>query len=154
VTRAKAADEPVGRPDAGAGGAPPDDGVRAGNAVAQAAERQGWFIGHFVEPRDDPRATGAVEVKWGVHPAGEARPTWAANARATTMSLLVRGRFRLRFPTRDHLLAREGDYVVWPPGVPHHWVAEVESVVLTVRWPSLPGDSASVDRPRDAQDGG
>ena len=42
--------------------------VIAGNAAADAAAR-GWFVGHFL-PADDPRATEAVEVKWGVHGRG------------------------------------------------------------------------------------
>jgi hypothetical protein len=34
-----------------------------------------------------------------------------------------------------------GDYVVWAPGVSHTYRAEVDSVVITVRWPSLvPGE--------------
>jgi quercetin dioxygenase-like cupin family protein len=37
------------------------------------------------------------------------------------------------------LLERQGDYVVWGPGVDHSWRAEEESVVLTVRWPSVAG---------------
>ncbi|WP_374005171.1 hypothetical protein [Streptomyces ipomoeae] len=37
------------------------------------------------------------------------------------------------------MLERQGDYVVWGRGVDHSWVAEEESVVLTVRWPSVPG---------------
>jgi hypothetical protein len=35
------------------------------------------------------------------------------------------------------LLARQGDYAMWGPGIDHHWSADEESVVLTVRWPSL-----------------
>ena len=31
------------------------------------------------------------------------------------------------------------DYLIWGKGVDHSWVAEEESVVLTVRWPSVPG---------------
>jgi quercetin dioxygenase-like cupin family protein len=37
------------------------------------------------------------------------------------------------------VLTRPGDYVLWGPGVDHSWLAEQESVVVTVRWPSLPG---------------
>jgi quercetin dioxygenase-like cupin family protein len=36
-------------------------------------------------------------------------------------------------------LTRPGDYVVWGPGVDHSWRAEQDAVVLTVRWPSVPG---------------
>jgi len=37
------------------------------------------------------------------------------------------------------VLAERGDYVVWGRDVDHSWFAEEESVVLTVRWPSVPG---------------
>jgi hypothetical protein len=39
-------------------------------------------------------------------------------------------------------LARQGDYVVFH-GVSHSWHAEEASVVLAVRWPSVPGYAAT-----------
>lgn len=43
-----------------------------GNAQTDGMLRNGWFIGHFVD--DDPvRYSTDVEVKWGVHAAGESR---------------------------------------------------------------------------------
>jgi quercetin dioxygenase-like cupin family protein len=83
-------------------------------------------------------------VKWGVHKAGDGRSEWAVNAEATTLSILIQGRFRLQFPEHEFLLSREGDYVLWLPGVSHSWSAEVDSTVLTVRWPSKPEDSIEV----------
>jgi quercetin dioxygenase-like cupin family protein len=118
------------------------DAVRVGNARAEGGERRGWFVGHFL-PAGDLRATEAVEVKWGIHPAGEARAGWVQESTATSLSILLRGRFRLRFPDREVLLASEGDYALWAPDVPHHWQAEEDSVVLTVRWPSRPSRSAT-----------
>ena len=46
--------------------------------------------------------------------------------------------------SREVLLSKEGDYVLWEPGVPHLWQAETPAVVVTVRWPSVPGDSRDV----------
>src|SRR5688500_15980510 len=94
--------------------------VRFGNAALDGAPRRGWLVGHFL-PADDIRATGAVEVKWGVHPAGEQRVAWSMSREATTLSVLVAGRFRLTFPEQTYLLTQPGDYVLWAPGVPHHW---------------------------------
>lgn len=112
--------------------------ILVGNAdVDGAGETRGWFIGHFVEPSESARHTEAVEVKWGVHAAGESRPTPAAGLEATTLSILVSGAFRVSFEGQEVQLSRPGDYVLFPPGVPHAWVAETDSVVLTVRWPSL-----------------
>lgn len=121
-------------------------GVTSGNAVEDGASRRSWLVGHFLSDADDPRANADVEVKWSVYERGDARREWAVNDRAHTLALLVRGVFRLRFPERDVLLAREGDYVLWEPGVPHTWQAEEPAVVVTVRWPSVAGDSRDVGR--------
>ncbi|WP_017718279.1 hypothetical protein [Kamptonema formosum] len=107
----------------------------------EAQGARGWFIGHFISPTGDPRSTSAVEVKWGAHQAGESRSEWATNLEATTLSILIEGRFRIHFPEGEVLLSRPGDYALWCPGVPHSWAAELDSTVLTVRWPSKPGDS-------------
>jgi mannose-6-phosphate isomerase-like protein (cupin superfamily) len=121
-------------------------GAVCGNAARDGAARGGWFLGHFL-PAADPRASEAVEVKWGVHRAGDCRAAWAVNHQATSLSVLVRGRFRLYLPQAEVLLTQPGDYLLWPPGVPHHWRAEQDSVVLTVRWPSRPADSQAAGRP-------
>ena len=119
-------------------------GVTSGNAAHDGAGRNGWMLGHFLAGEDDPRATADVEVKWAVYQGGEARVAWGVNDRAHTLAILVRGLFRLRFPEREVLLAAEGDYALWEPGVPHRWQAESPAIVVTVRWPSLPGDSRDV----------
>lgn len=115
--------------------------VVTGNALIEGESRRGWFMGHFITPTDDPRSLDLLEVKWAVHKAGEGRPQWAMNAEATTLSILISGRFRLQFPEREIVLSNEGDYVLWLPGVPHCWSAESDSTIVTVRWPSAPGDS-------------
>jgi hypothetical protein len=120
--------------------------VHFGNAAVEGAPRRGWLVGHFLEGVADPRTTEGVAIKWGIHPAGEKRCAWAVNQEATTLSVLVQGRFRLTFPAESFLLERPGDYVIWAPGVPHHWAAEAPSVVLTVRWPSR-SDSVDVSGP-------
>jgi hypothetical protein len=120
-------------------------GVISGNAAEDAAGRSGWLLGHFLSSQGALPATPDVEVKWAVYEGGEARRDAGVNDRAHTLAILVRGTFRLRFPEREVLLAREGDYVLWEPGVPHLWQAEGPAVVITVRWPSLPGDSRDVD---------
>lgn len=120
------------------------DRVIFGNAGTEGASRGGWFAGHFITPENDPRSTSALEVKWGIHQAGECRTQWAVNAEATTLSILVKGRFRLQFPDREILLANEGDYALWLPGVPHYWYAEQDSTIVTVRWPSKSGDSSGI----------
>lgn len=102
-----------------------------GNASVEGANNFGWFLGHFVSV-DNPRSTSILEVKWAVH-TGEGRIDWAMNSQATTLSILIAGQFRLQFPEQEFLLYREGDYVLWLPGVPHSWAAQTDSTILTVR---------------------
>ncbi|MEU1291138.1 signal peptidase I [Streptomyces sp. NPDC005840] len=129
-----------------------DDGVYVGSAGEDAAVDQGWLLGHFRE-RGDPRHSEAVEVKWGVHPRGERRARWVRGEVRTALLVLVSGRFRMEFPTRSVLLEEQGAYVVWGPGVDHSWVAEEDSVVMTLRWPSVPGYVAAPEERRAAPDG-
>ena len=118
------------------------DLIVSGNAFADGGRHRGWFVGHFVRG-PDPRLTGDVEVKVSAHRQGEARAKPVVNRTASTLVLLIRGRVRLRFPMRDVVLCREGDYVLWSPGVPHTWVVEAESRVISVRWPSRPADQVT-----------
>jgi mannose-6-phosphate isomerase-like protein (cupin superfamily) len=114
------------------------DNVYVGRADVDAAGDRGWLLGHF-KPPGDARHSTDVEIKWGVHPPGDKRAAWATGETRTALLLLVSGRFRVELPGRSVLLAERGDYLVWGPGVDHSWYAEKESVVLTVRWPSIPG---------------
>ena len=110
--------------------------IFVGNAAADAADR-GWLLGHFM-PVGDARRSDDVEIKWGVHPAGDTRPGWVTDDPRSILSVLVSGRFRVDLRDRSVVLAKQGDYVVFR-GLDHTWQAEEASVVVSVRWPSLPG---------------
>ena len=112
--------------------------VRCGNALADGARHQGWFIGRFLEIPHDLRSSDAVEVKWSTHFAGTQKQFWGMSEEATTLCVLIKGQVSLQFPGRECLLSQEGDYAIWSAGVPHRWVVVQESLVLTVRWPSVP----------------
>ncbi|POX58767.1 signal peptidase I [Streptomyces sp. Ru62] len=114
------------------------DSVYVGNAGRDAALDRGWLLGHFKDA-SDPRHSEDVEIKWGVHPRGDERAQWVTGEERTALLVLISGRFRVELPGRSVVLAQQGDYVVWGRGVDHSWFAEEESVVLTVRWPSVPG---------------
>jgi hypothetical protein len=133
-------DDSAVQPDPGSGA------VHIGNAAADGDAYRGWFVGHFVAPERAGCASSEVEVKWGVHHHGEVRGAWATSRRATSLSLLVQGAIRLEFSGgRQALLAQPGDYAVWPPGVAHRWRIEAEpTIIVTVRWPSLPGDAVDL----------
>jgi hypothetical protein len=116
----------------------------AGNAGADALENHGWLLGYF-KPCDDARHSDDVEVKWAIHPKGDQRSLWVAGEKRSALLPLVSGRFRVELPGRKVLLAKQDDYVVFH-GLNHSWYAEEASVVVAVRWPSVPGYSADQDQ--------
>jgi hypothetical protein len=113
------------------------DEIYVGNAAVDGPADRGWLLGHF-KPPGDARYSGDVEVKWGMHAPGDRRAQWVTGERRTALLVLISGRFRVELPGRTVLLARQGDYVVFH-GIGHSWHAEEESVVITIRWPSIPG---------------
>jgi hypothetical protein len=70
-----------------------------GNAASDGAKYRGWILGHFIDADESPeRSTKDLEVKWGIHPAGEAGPEWTNGEQRTTLLLLVRDAFGSTFP--------------------------------------------------------
>ena len=115
------------------------DNWYAGNAEDDAGQHRGWLLGHFIDPAaGSARATEALEVKWGIHPGGQQRPEWTTGEQRSTLVLLVSGKFRVDLTAGSITMDRQGDYVTWGPGIDHSWQAEQDSVVITVRWPSVP----------------
>ncbi|SDM31700.1 hypothetical protein [Allokutzneria albata] len=100
-----------------------------GNAADEGHRNRGWILGHFMDPACGVRSSQDVEVKWGVHAAGEQRAAWTCGDNRTTLALLVEGHFRIHLTT---------DYLLWGPGIDHSWEALADSVIITVRWPSQP----------------
>jgi hypothetical protein len=110
----------------------------AGNAEEDGRGTRGWLVGHFIDRAHGVRSSEDVEVKWAVHPVDEKRAGWTADDRRTTLVLLVQGSFRVDLTESSVILGRQGDYVLWGPGIDHTWAALSDSVVVTVRWPSCP----------------
>lgn len=111
----------------------------SGNAADESDDYRGWLVGHFVDPGRGPvRQTTNLEIKWGIHPAGQKRPEWTESEERSTLVILVSGRFRVDLSAGSVTLERQGDYLTWGPGIDHSWQAEEDSVVITVRWPSIP----------------
>lgn len=110
----------------------------SGNAAEDGQEARGWILGHFIDPSKGVLSSKDVEVKWGIHPAGEKRPEWTADDQRTTLVLLVEGNFRIDLTETSVTLGKQGDYAAWGPGIDHAWEALSDSVVVTVRWPSSP----------------
>ena len=107
-----------------------------GNAAEDSRQTRGWLLGHFIDPADGVRSTKDVEVKWGIHPPGDKRPEWTSDDQRTTLVLLVEGMFRVNLTEGSVTMTRQGDYIMWGPGIDHTWEALSDSIVITVRWPS------------------
>lgn len=91
-------------------------------------------------PSGSPLQTNDLEIKWGKHKKGEAKESSAANKEAKTIAILIRGKVSLIFDDKKVVLADEGDFVYWGSGVAHSWEVLKDSLVITIRWPSIPGD--------------
>jgi hypothetical protein len=126
--------------------------ITTGNAAADGIPFNGWVIGDLTRWAEERgvrhahplglRDTTALEVKWGIHPAGVPRPAgWAAASPHVTVSILVSGEFRIVFRAvgaldeREVILRSPGDYVISDSDTEHTWCAIQDSVVLSVRWP-------------------
>jgi hypothetical protein len=107
-----------------------------GNTAVDGEEREGWIVGPLLES-EDVRRSNDVEIKWGIHAAGEWREAWFDDADRTTLVVLISGRFRIDLSVGSAVLAEQGDYAVWGHGIGHAWRAEQDSVVVTVRWPAV-----------------
>jgi len=122
-----------------------------GHAVRDQIEDTGWFLGQFVPREAGLRHQTGAELKWGMHKDGERRSApWATEA-STTVAVLIEGAMRLEFhmggTPQVVTLDKQGDYVVYGPEVVHSWEAIGDTVVLTVRFPSV-----EVKTPRTANE--
>jgi hypothetical protein len=121
------------------------DGVQRGNfrkENQQTPERNQWVAGHFL-PEDSPLCSKDVEVKWAYHKAGEQLDTLRAQRDGKTLSILVYGKCIARFPDQDKVvtLKEEGDYVFFDAGVYHTSEIPEDSLIISVRWPSVPNNT-------------
>jgi quercetin dioxygenase-like cupin family protein len=97
-----------------------------------------WSI---IDRSNSVRASEAVEIKWGIHRAGERRDAWQTDEQRTSVLLLVKGRFRLDLSVGTFVLQNEGDYAMWGPGIDHSWQAEEDTAIIIIRWPSMRADA-------------
>lgn len=118
-----------------------------GNAKADQVRDSGWFVGQFVPAELGLRRQTEVELKWGIHPDGQKRSQPWANQNGTTISVLIEGSLKVMFyidGTQEEVtLQTKGDYVAFGPGVVHSWEAVGDTIVLSVRFPSVEVGSRS-----------
>lgn len=112
-----------------------------GQAAMDQIENSGWFLGQFVPEDMGLRHQTDVELKWGLHKDGERRSAPWATQVSTTVAILIRGALKVEFYVDETpqvvTLDKEGDYVVYGPDVAHSWEAIGDTLVLTVRFPSV-----------------
>jgi quercetin dioxygenase-like cupin family protein len=119
-----------------------------GNAKADQVHGSGWFVGQFVPAELGLRHQKEVELKWGIHPDGEKRSQPWANQNGTTISVLIEGSLKVTFhiggKQEKITLQNKGDYVAFGPEVVHSWEAVGDTIVLSVRFPSVEVASQTV----------
>jgi len=113
-----------------------DQAIQTGNASLD--NEMGWFISGSLSEDVGLRHTYDVELKWSTHKAGEGRPDWVANETRTTVAILISGKYEVIFRERSASLSKQGDFVMWGKGSDHKGKALMDSVILTVCWPSIP----------------
>lgn len=122
-----------------------------GHAAADQIKSSGWFIGQFVPGDLGLRRQTDVELKWGVHADGETRESPHATGVSTTICVLVKGALELTLAVegRQHVvrLRQPGDYAIYGRNVVHGWRAIGETIVLTVRFPSVEVGPADLQEP-------
>mgnify|MGYP001573203266 CR=1 FL=1 len=114
--------------------------IITGNLDNSSTERNGWFIGHFVDDVENFN-TKDFEVKWSYHKKGEFQRS-TLNKTAKTICVLISGRAIFEFPKDDKKikLEKQGDFVFWDSAMPYIFRSIEDSKLLTIRWPSIPND--------------
>jgi hypothetical protein len=112
-------------------------GIQKGNAAIDGREYRGWLVGRFADVTQGLRHSEDVEIRWGQHMAGDERAEWMTGETRTAISILISGKIEIIFRDQTVELSKQGDYVMWGPGVDHKSRCLEDTVVLTVRWPSI-----------------
>lgn len=110
--------------------------IQTGNAVID--NTNGWFVGGSISNDLGLRHNHDVELKWSQHKAGDIHADWVTAETRTTVAILISGKYEVIFRKKSVVLAKQGDFVMWGKGYDHKGRALENSVVLTVRWPSIP----------------
>jgi hypothetical protein len=119
------------------------ESVSWGNASTLAANegKAFWVVGHMIE-ENNLRHTDQFELKWGRHLRGEKYPDFVPSKEGVRgISIMIYGRMRLVFKrgteTQTVTLQTEGDFVLWQPDVSHNSEFLDDTLVLTIKWPSV-----------------
>jgi len=115
--------------------------IVTGNYNTDENSTKGWILGHFM-PEGTSFKTQNVKVKWGKHKKGESKIGVGTNDTASSLAILLQGKFRYSFPDEDKeiTLEKPGAYVFYESGTAHSWYVEEDCLIITIRWPSVPKD--------------
>jgi hypothetical protein len=95
----------------------------SGNPEEDGRGHRDWIIGHFIDPAEGIGSSQDVEIKWGIHPAGDKRSAWTSGDQRTTAVFHISGTFRVDLTEGNFTLQRKGDCLTWGPGIDHSWEA-------------------------------
>ena len=112
-----------------------------GNLDELEPKHKGWFMGYFMDDGSCFK-TKDFEIKWGEHKAGEEKPKVGTQKIAKTLTIIIEGKFKVNFPKENKkiILTKKGDYLFYDAGVAHSWRAIENTTIISIRWPSIPGD--------------
>jgi hypothetical protein len=125
--------------------------IKIGNLdheIREQPEKRGWFMGHFIDGSSLLHSSD-IEMKWSICEAGEDFPEIRGCRTAKSLAILIEGEFEFTFPdTKEkYTLSKPGDFIFWDQGVYHSTKSLKKSKLLTVRWPSLPGNKTTKTLP-------
>ncbi len=114
--------------------------IFCGNAQTDCT-RDGWIVGHFM-PQDDLRYSQNIEVSYRFLTKGTARKKLSDPVYTTTCWFVLSGRLCNTYvwpgSRYTRITCRDNQYAIVSPGARHRWVAQEDSKILAIRWPSAP----------------
>ncbi len=115
--------------------------------------KNGWFMGHFQGGKDkETRFVHSEDFEIKLEDVNKTKPDETnkepirANKTARSLTILLQGgsfeltTYRKGATPKTYKLENPGDYLFWEPNIGHTWRALGDSTMLTIRWPSVPGD--------------
>jgi len=112
--------------------------IKKGNFNLETVPFKGWVLGHFID-KSSPFYNVDFEIKWARHHKGEIKEA-RLETPARTLSILISGKQITKFFSTDEevVLENEGDYLFYQPNVPHVNEYPKDTLLLVIRWPSIP----------------
>ncbi|MDP2874253.1 MAG: hypothetical protein Q8N84_03105 [bacterium] len=115
--------------------------VLTGNFNNERDKYRGWVVGNFID-KASPFHTEDFEIKWIKVAKGFRKENLGPETKAKSLAILISGKYQISLLTTDQkfLLEKEGDYLFYQPTVPHRAEAFEDTLMIAIRWPSLPHD--------------